>query len=222
MQCLLDITARPFEALAVIQDDEVNIAGVVQLTRTELAHSNGEDAALTRRVEGVERRQLAGRRCLLEQMTERGRNGCIGKGRQRARHPLERPDIAQIGERHDQGNASPRDSKIARNYLAWCAEETGLTERVDDAAQAGCESAFGDRAEQGWLGKKRLTQEWRVAEQAVQQRAPGAVRRQGGAECPFATVTQLARAVRPLLETARRGLGIRWLREPLDICYEGQ
>ena len=73
----------------VVQQDQVDVGRIVELVTAELAERDGDEASVGCPAFG-ERRGDA--------RIERS----VGEGRQRRRHPLERPRPRQVGERDDQ------------------------------------------------------------------------------------------------------------------------
>ena len=83
----------------VVEQDEVDIAGIVQLGGAELAHAEHGEAAPLRGRGGIGQADLA---CVMrgaQEMRDREAERRLGQRGERARHPLELPDAADIGDR---------------------------------------------------------------------------------------------------------------------------
>ena len=93
----------------VVEQHEVDIRGVVQLPRAELAHAEHEKAAACEPAclrigppAERERAQLAARDRGPEQVRAGEADRRLRQGGQRARHPVERPASGDVGRRRDQ------------------------------------------------------------------------------------------------------------------------
>ena len=96
-----------FRHLGIEEDDEVDIARIVELARTELAHAEDDPAGVPGRVLGVRQRDLSRALGLGEHETRRRAGRCIGEGGQRRGHFHHVPHPAEIGERRQQGQLLP-------------------------------------------------------------------------------------------------------------------
>ena len=85
------------------QDDEIDIARIVQLERAHLAHGEHDQAAARFRMRGIAGSELAALDRAVEQEAHRGRERRIGERGERSRHPHHRPDPADVGERDQEG-----------------------------------------------------------------------------------------------------------------------
>ena len=86
----------------VVQQDQIDVRRIVELVAAELAERDRDEP-------GVRPTPLGKRGG--DARVERG----IGEGRQRRRHPLERPRPAQVGERDDQRDISLRRAQRRRH-----------------------------------------------------------------------------------------------------------
>ena len=83
----------------VVEDDEIDVAGIVELERAHLAERQHDVAAVDFRGGRIGRGKLAGARGFLEQEAHGGADGGVGEIGERARTAHDRPDAADIGER---------------------------------------------------------------------------------------------------------------------------
>ena len=159
------------EAVVVIEDDEVDIARVVELPCPVLAHGEDHEAALGHGMGRIVDDQLATAAGLLDEMLDRALDGEVGEAGERLGDTLQGPGAAEVGEAHQQRHP-PADPPQARH-------QPGAVGGVDGSG-LGLErfpGAVGPMAEkvvqQVRLGRQRLGEERAAAEDAVQQGAPG-------------------------------------------------
>ncbi len=85
---------------AVVEDDEVDVARIVELEGAHLAHGEDRVARAVARPGEIARRQPAVGGGTTEQEIDRRANGGVGEVGQRPRDPHHRPDLADVGERN--------------------------------------------------------------------------------------------------------------------------
>ena len=105
---VLSGVARPFP---VIEEDKVDIAGIVQLTRAELAHGEDDEAALPLGRGGVGGGELALALGGGEEMARRGGDRGVGEAAERAGDALELPPAGDVGDRDQQRHLALRDAQ---------------------------------------------------------------------------------------------------------------
>ncbi len=99
--------------LGIEQDNEVDVAGIVELARPQLAHAEDDQAGVPLGVVGVDEFDVPGRGGAPEHAGGRNPDGGVGEGRKRPGDPLERPIARDVGHRHGQGHAPLGDAKRA-------------------------------------------------------------------------------------------------------------
>ncbi len=170
------------QTLLVEEDDEVDIARVVELARTVLAHAEHEDAARAHRIVAGLGRQLAAGDGVADEVPNGLPDHEIGELGERARHGLERPSLAEIGQRHVQRPAPPQPSQRRHEP-----RPVGRLDGLGLAAQLGL-GLVGPTLEEGTddlgLGDRAVGEEGTATEEAVQQPPPSrlveAARDEGG------------------------------------------
>ena len=94
----LDIRREP-SLVRVVEDDDVDVAGIIELVAAELAHGNDEIAAWRR---GRRADDLAGCACPAEEKLDRMIDRLVGGDAHGAQRLFRRPDPAKIGKSHEE------------------------------------------------------------------------------------------------------------------------
>ena len=105
---LLGVGSRISPGFGLVEHDEIDVAGIVELARAELAHRQDEHAA------GVPRIAVAGRHQSLfrggtQKVRERNPKRRIGERAERLHDRVERPQSGDVGDRGRQRHPPPRD-----------------------------------------------------------------------------------------------------------------
>ena len=95
----------------VVEDDEVYVAGVVQLAGAELAHAENDQSRTVFGVVGVRQREFPGLVQVQQQASARGPERRLRELRERPGHPFERPDRRDVGHCGGQGGPALRDAQ---------------------------------------------------------------------------------------------------------------
>ena len=82
----------------IIENNEIDIAGVIQFTGAVLAHGERHIAAVARWIFLVDTAKFSGARGIEKKPVDRGPQHGVGKARERRRHLVDGPDFSQIGE----------------------------------------------------------------------------------------------------------------------------
>ena len=98
----------------IVQQDEVDIAGIVQFARAELAHAKDGETARLFRLLGVGQAQLAAVVGGAQQVRDRGAQSRLGEVGQRLGDADEVPGAADIGDGGDQGDDAFGGAQRAR------------------------------------------------------------------------------------------------------------
>ena len=116
------------EPVLIKQANQVDIRGIVQLTRTVFAHRQRDHPRTGRHIILGHPRQLAARNFGGDQTFDRHIDTEIGKARQRAGHLLQIPCARQIGQRDPQGRAalglSQMDRQLVQRQIRHIAQNT--------------------------------------------------------------------------------------------------
>ena len=155
----------------IVDENEVHIAGKIQLARAQLAHCQHGESTAPRRRRRVRQAQVAAIVSTTEQMRGGQTQGAVGKIGQRAGHLVQRPRTADIGRSPPPG---PTARLAARISLATAARDSSgvtapsrLSARSADRIRAfGADRQQRVRAAQGQLGQIGA-----VAAQAIEHRA---------------------------------------------------
>ncbi len=116
--------------LRVEEDDEIDVAGIVELSRSVLAQrKHRETGSLARRI-GVGERDAPETRRLREHEVDAAAHRRIGEIRERLRRILDAPDAAEIGERHQKRVGVPVAPESAHDVGAGEAAGPELAEQI--------------------------------------------------------------------------------------------
>ncbi len=103
------------DLVAVIKHDQVDIAGVVQLARPQLAHAEDDEARTLARAFHVRQNQIARHGRAMQQMIGGKPQRRIGELREPVRHLLDRPQSGDVGEGDQQCHAPPGAAQAFRH-----------------------------------------------------------------------------------------------------------
>ena len=159
----------------VVQQDEVDIAGVVQFAGAELAHAKHGEAAIALRRGGVGQAQMARLVPGQQQMRDRSLEGGLGKVAQCLRHAFERPQPADIGDR---GGERDDPLGLAQRRREGGARHAGR-QRGQHAQRLGRHMVgpqLQQIAQRGGFAQCQFRQIWRIAAERAQQAARPALR----------------------------------------------
>ncbi len=158
---------READAGKVVEDDEVDVGGVVELEGAVLAHAE-HDVAVGRPGAPI---ALPGG--LAEKETYRGADGGVGRLRQAARHAHHRPDAGEVAQRGQQGDIVLEQAQVAHGVGNCVGTVDGA---IEIAAKPG--EAFlrrdGERLQEArWIAFDEGRQIGRGAEDAGKEIADG-------------------------------------------------
>ena len=111
----------------LVQHDEVDVAGIVELARAELAHADDDEAGVLLRRLRIGQRDLAGFGGAPQQVGDGDAEAGLGELAHGARHAFERPGVGDVGQGdrqrhllagHAQGIAQPGGVAFGRGALA--------------------------------------------------------------------------------------------------------
>ncbi len=202
-------------ALCVKQQDEVDIAGIIELARAELAHAENQEPASLLNVAIIGQRDLAGGG-VAQQMAGRRAERRVGEVAERGGDALERPQPGDVGETDKQCRAALGDAQLAHQgigvgVLLVVPRTASPVERFQELGEGGVRSALQHEPQEAAFVQATLRQEGRVAEHCGKQCPAGCVvgqsTRKGG---QFGVMIGLEPAFQPargLFAVARRGQG---------------
>ncbi len=93
------------DLLVVVQNDNVDIARIVELARAKLAHGDDRQPGITTRIIGIRQFDRSGIAEFGEQMPNGEIKRQVGEVAKRGGHPFERPKAGDIGKRYRQRRA---------------------------------------------------------------------------------------------------------------------
>ena len=175
------LAAAVAEALGVEQDDEVDVARIVELAAAELAHAEHDQARFGGRPVGSAAVDLAARRRVAQGQLERPLDREIGEPAERRGHALERPEAGEVGQRHQE-----RDPPLAlaqARHQPRAPVAGGGADLGEQPLEGGIRSAGQERAQDLGLGQQRLAEVGAVAEHGREQ-AVGLDRALGRIDAP--------------------------------------
>ena len=82
----------------IVENDEIDIAGVIQFASAVLAHGEHHIAAMARGIVLIDTAEFSGARGIEKKPVDRGPQHGIGKAREGCRHLVNGPDLSQIGK----------------------------------------------------------------------------------------------------------------------------
>jgi hypothetical protein len=139
-EILQGAAAAVIDLVPVVEHDEIDVAGVVQLAGAELAHGQNDEAGIARGVRRSRQVQIAGLGRPSQQMGHGGADAGIGKRAEGARDPLERPLARNVGQRDDQGGAAAGDAEGLHQPLAVGVAGPGFVNAVHHFTEDSVES----------------------------------------------------------------------------------
>ena len=148
----------------VEQDDQVDIAGIIQLERAELAHAEHDHAARSHGVFGVAQRKVALFAELAQRKIESGVDCVVGKAAERFGHLMQRPDATDIGKRRQQGDPPPCFSQVSHQCCAATVGKVLGKDGVEDRSRSRAQKSRDDIG----FGESEFGQKRTVAEQRGQ------------------------------------------------------
>ena len=125
------------DAGEVVEDDEVDVGGVVELEGTVLAHAQHDVAV------GAVAQPIAGLGGLAEEEGDGGRDGSVGGLGEAARDGHHRPHAAEVAQRGEQGDVGLEEAQRAHGIgeSVGCANGSGnLMAQRGEALLGRCES----------------------------------------------------------------------------------
>ena len=95
---LKGIRIRRLDSFAVEQQDQVDIARIIELARAQLAHAEDDEAGAWLDPLGIGEGEGAGRGRVAQERPGGGAEGGLGQAREGIRHPFESPGTGNIGQ----------------------------------------------------------------------------------------------------------------------------
>ena len=207
---VLSGVARPFP---VIEEDKVDIAGIVQLTRAELAHGEDDETALPLGRGGVGGGQLALALGSGEEMARRGGDRGVGEAAERAGDALELPPTGDVGDRDQQRHLALRDAQRPHQPLLVGLGCEMAIEPTLDIRQSSLRPLLHEPHQKVRFLETALREERAVAEkrckQPVPRRVGGKITHEGGKRW----ILDLLRGLAPALEAESHLVGIAGRRQ---------
>ena len=164
------LAAAVAEPLLVVEQDEVDIARVVELAGPVLAHRQDHEAAAGRGSRRVGDQQLAAAHGLAQQVVDDAADREVGEAGERRRHTLERPQAREVGEPDQQGDAAAGAAQAERETRPVAGVE--ILDLGQQRPEAGLRPVPDEAPQHLRLRQQRLAEERAAAEEAVQDRAP--------------------------------------------------
>ena len=139
-EILQGAAAAIVDLVAVIEHDEIDVAGVVELAGAELAHGEDDEPGLARGFSGLRQVQVAGLGGPPQQMGDRGADAGVGEGAERAGDPFERPLAPDVGERDEKRGTAAGDAQGLHDPLAVALDGAGPVNLVHQFAEDSVDS----------------------------------------------------------------------------------
>ncbi len=142
--------------VGIEEDDEIDVAGIIQLKGAHLAHGDHDIARALLRLRRIARLQLAALNRIAEKEAHRRAHRRVGKIGQGAGDLLQRPDPADVGERNQQCRLGLHVAEEPHRFLFLARGVHG----VETAGQDGGQILFGigrkDGTNPGWIGADQV------------------------------------------------------------------
>ena len=185
--------------VGVVEQDEVDITGIVQLARAQLAHPQHHQPAPLGRPRRVGQGECARIMSCEQEVTDRKPQRRLRQLRQGGRDPRQGPCPANVGERHDQRGlpfGPPHRRSNGRAHL----RRAGRRQRAHDGAERRIGPVAREGLDRRVLPHREVRQERAAAAHGPQQRgaARGRCKRRGIAGPPGEALDQAL---------GRRGVG---------------
>ena len=159
-------------ARRIEQKDQVDIAGIVELTAAELAHAEDDQAAVALRVQRVRRLDRAARSGGVQEVPHRRAEGRLGEPAQRRHLLFEGPAPGNLGNSGDQGRLSFREAQPSHQRCLAFAGIGALFDARRDLVEQSIRPVLDITQEEGPFGDRKLAEKRAVAEQCSQQAFP--------------------------------------------------
>ena len=162
------------QPVRVIEQDQIDIRGVVELVAAQLAESEGDQAGITLRVFGIgQGQQVAGVEAG-EQHAQGGRAGAVGELGETAGHLFGFPQSGDIGEGGGQRDPAPDDAELhPGRRLGQIRGQCG--QPGEGGVDAGSGPVAPEPVQIGGFGEKAAAEERVGAEHAVQHGPAGRI-----------------------------------------------
>jgi hypothetical protein len=212
-------------AFRVVQQNEVDIARIIQFAGAELAHAEDDKPAIVLDLAAQPQLDLAGAGGVAEQVADGDGEGGIGEIAERRGDAVERPSSGNIGEADEQRCAALGDAQLGhdgrgvRRAVAVAAPALSV-ERVDQFGESGVGPPLQQRAEESDFPQAAMREERRIAEHRLEQCPAGSVLGQRAGESGEVGTTVIG--LGPSFEAAHRLRGIGRGREIRRACSIGE
>ena len=155
-----------------MQQNEVDIAGIVQFAGTQLAHAEHGEAAGTARLGGMRQAQIALRMAVAQQVRHAQPQRGLRQFGQRRRDLLQAPQPADIGDRDRQGHRTFGRAH-AGGYARTHGARLEFTERGHRGIHHRIRAGLGQRAQHPRLADCQIGEVGRIAAEAAQHGGEG-------------------------------------------------
>ena len=202
--------------VGVVEDDDVDVGGVVQLAGPVLSHRQGEEADALLGIGGVVELYPAGTGRIAQQPSERRGQRAVRGSRQGPRHRLDAPHPAEVAERDEQRRLLLQEPKRAH-----CVRLRLRALAFGPSARDGRRECLGwirpqEAVEARGVGDAQAPKIWRARRDAGDEPARGSPRAQGAPQ-DGGVPANLGRKV---VQTRRALLGVRVQRRGAHLVDE--
>ena len=208
---LQPVAARVGRGLLVEEDDDVDVARIVELARAELAHAEDDETrALLWRV-GVRQGKLAAIVQVPQQVGADGAERDRGDVRKRAGHPLQRPDRGDVGHADGEARAALRHAQALHHLLSrFLAEDGGIRRHGAGGGIGSVRPLLDQHARKILVGGEAMAEIAAVAEERSEQRVSGGIAFTRLGEGDEAVVLAPGRVLAPALPAECERRLVRW------------
>ena len=153
----------------LIEDDQIDIARVIELVPAEFADAEHDEPAVLLRLVRIGKRDQPLARGFAEQVAQRRAERRLGKSAERRGLLLEGPDTRQLGERGDKRDAPPRNSQAPHHRRRIFANIFGFFDVGGDLGEEWVGTFLDEPAQEGPFFDREAAQEGAVAENRREQ-----------------------------------------------------
>ena len=157
----------------VEEHDEVDIAGIVELARAELAHAEHDEAAVALRLVRMGEFDFPGGGGCCEKMPHRAAERRLGDGAQGARDTFQRPQPGDVGDGDQQRRPPLSDAQVAHQAGLVLALGEMPIERLVEFGENGVRPPLDEPNQEIGLLEAALRKKGTVAEEGGKKPLPG-------------------------------------------------
>ena len=188
------------DAFIVVQHDEVDIAGIVELPRAQLAHAEDHQSRTLFGVVGIGQGEGARGGGGAQQVPRGAAERELGEIGKRARDLLEGPGAGDVGHRHREGHPPLGDPQIAGQPVAVETVVAGASQSAHHPGAGGVGALGQNLAQEPGILHRRERKVGAVAEYRFQQAAAVGVPGDGFGEAGEAGIAGLGDGLAPALQ----------------------